>query len=234
MGSKCCGRRPERPPPEPFGKPPRAFKTSSGVCGQLSVSLGGAASGAGARPVGCLFFKARRVSAVPGAAPSDVKAADAGPSRFSSTSASARLLRSSMEFPLLGRLAFLGALSSQRESRSPANQRLSRARVCWPVSLRCLLPLRALGQRTHLGSRSTSSQASSHLAVVSCEGWFPSAMVARWADAKTRVRAVAQRSRQHLGTWRRVGRMVRRTVSALGRARPWSKWLAAACSAAPA
>ena len=175
-----------------------------------------------------MFFKARRVSVVPGAAPSEVKAADAGPSRFSSTSASARLLRSSGEFPLLGLLAFLGALSSQRESRSPANHRLSRARVCWPVSLRCLLPLRALGQRTHLGSNSTSSQASSHLAEASCEGWFPRAMVAKWADAKTRVRAVDHRSRQHLGTCRRVGRMVRRTVSAVGRDRPWSKWLAAA------
>ena len=34
-------------------------------------------------PEGCLLFRARRVSAVLGAAPSDVKAADAGPNRFS-------------------------------------------------------------------------------------------------------------------------------------------------------
>ena len=125
---RCCGRRPDGPPPDPFGKPPRAFSTSSGVCGQLSVSLGGAASGAGARPAGCLLFSARRVSAVPGAAPSE-NAADAGPKRFSSTRASARLLRSSLVFPLLGRLAFLGALSCQRDSLSPASQRLRRARV---------------------------------------------------------------------------------------------------------
>ena len=122
--SRCCGRRPDGPPPDPFGNPPRAFRTSSGVCEQLCVSLGGAASGAGGRPAGCLLFSARRVSAVPGAAPSEARAADAGPKRFSSTRASARLLRSSLVVPLLGRLAFFGALSSQRDSRSPASQRL--------------------------------------------------------------------------------------------------------------
>lgn len=231
---RCCGRKPEGPPPEPFGKPPRALRTSSGDWGLLSVSRGGAASGAGARPAGCLALKARRVSVVPGAAPSAVRAAAAGPKRLSSTRAKARLLRSSLVFSLLGRLLFFGALSSQRESRSPASHRLRRALVCWPVSLRWRLPLRALGQSTTLGKSSTSNHVSSHLVVASCDGLLPSAVVARCAAAKTRVRAVVHRSRQHLGTWRSVGRLVRRTVSAGGLARPMSRCTEEACSAAPA
>ena len=212
--NKCCGRKPDGPPPEPFGKPPRAFNTSSGVWRQLSVSRGGAASGAGARPVGCLLFKARRVSAVPGAAPSEVKAADAGPNRFSSTRASARRLRSSAVFPLLGRLDFFGALSSHKVSLSPASHR--------PVeSCSGVLARQFAVPPTTAGV--WAEDASSHLVAASCEGWLPNAIVARWADAKTLVRAVAQRSRQHLGTWRRVGRLVRSTVSAVGWARPASK-----------
>jgi hypothetical protein len=142
------------------------------------------------------------VSGLSGRMPLLRRAEHALRSKPSRQSASALRLTSSGLSCLVGRLCLLVA-SSQRVVLSPASQHDSRSSVKAVALLRCFLPPRGGVRRTHLGSMSSSAQASMDCVSFTC--------------AMALVKACAQRCRAFLGTCFRVGTFVDMMVSSVGR-----------------
>ena len=98
-------------------------------------------------------------------------------------------------------------MSRQSAALSPASHRLQRSLVKTVAALVCFLPVRGGGQRTHLGSISSSVQAAAELK--------------KTAAAKQRIRHRAHNARALAGTCFSVGTRRRWTSASEGKAPLW-------------